>query len=84
MVSLLNNGKYKEATEMFANETDWDDQAVNMFVTGFDLCKCELLEPIKERLCHWDTDDFRTAMRLAYIEQQLCGSEKDEPCSENY
>lgn len=78
MVKLLNNEKYKEAVEMFGKEQDWDEQAVQMFVIGFDLTQCEFLEPIKERITTVKTNDWRTAVRLAFIEQKLNGTENKE------
>lgn len=69
MVRLLNNGLYQEAVDLFSKEQDWDGQAVIMFINGFDLTKCNLLEPIKERICKVTTEDFRTAMRLALIQE---------------
>lgn len=71
MVRLLNNGLYQEAVDLFSKEQDWDEQAVIMFITGFDLTKCNLLEPIKERICNVTTEDFRTAMRLALIQEHF-------------
>lgn len=69
MVRLLNNELYQEAVDLFSKELDWDGQAVIMFINGFDLTKCNLLEPIKERICNVTTEDFRTAMRLALIQE---------------
>lgn len=69
MVRLLNNGYYKDAVEFFGKEEDWDDQAVDMFVTGFDLTQCELLKPIKEKICNVKSENFRIAMRLAVIQE---------------
>lgn len=71
MAKLLNNGKYEEAVEFFGKEQDWDAQAVDMFVTGFDLLKCELLLPIKERIINAEPSDFRTAFRLSFIRSEL-------------
>lgn len=75
MIRLMNNGLYKEAVELFSKEQDWDDQAVTMFVFGFDLTQCNLLEPIKDRITKVQTEDFRTALRLgviqAYFDKQL-------------
>ena len=67
MVRLLNNEKYEDAVELFGEEKDWDEQAVEMFILGFDITKCNLLEPIKERLLSLRVCDFRTAMRLSLI-----------------
>ena len=71
MVDLLNNGLYQEAVDLFGEERDWDGQAVIMFINGFDLTKCSLLEPIKERICNATTEDFRTALRLALIQEHF-------------
>lgn len=71
MVSLLNNGNYKEAVDLFAKEQNWDDQAVDMFVTGFDLTQRELIEPIRERLSTVTTDNYRVAIRLAALDELL-------------
>lgn len=71
MVSLLNEGKYKEAVDLFSNEQDWDDQAVDMFVTGFDLTQRELIRPIKERLRAITTGNFLVAIRLAALNKLL-------------
>lgn len=71
MVRLLNNSLYQEAIDLFSNEEDWDEQAVTMFVFGFDLTKCSLLEPIKERICNATTEDFKTALRLSLIQEHF-------------
>ena len=67
MIRLLNNGLYEEAVKKFGEEKDWDEQAIEMFTLGFDLNRCELLEPIKDRILSVQSSDFRTAMRLAVI-----------------
>lgn len=72
MVSLLNEGNYKEAVDLFAKEQDRDDQAVDMFVTGFDLTQHELIEPIKERLrAITTTSNFFVAIRLFALNKLL-------------
>ena len=71
MIRLLNNEKYEEAVDFFRKENDWDDQAVEMFVLGFNLTKSELLNPIKERIVNVTSPDFRTAFRLAIIQEEL-------------
>ena len=71
MVSLLNEGNYKEAVNLFAKEQDWDDQAVDMFVTGFDLTQCELIRPIKERFRAITTGNFLVSIRLAALNKLL-------------
>ena len=67
MIRLLNNGLYEEAVKMFGEEKDWDEQAIEMFILGFDLNRRELLEPIKDRILSVQSSDFRTAMRLSVI-----------------
>ena len=77
MVSLLNEGNYKEAVDLlFAKEQDRDDQAVDMFVTGFDLTQHELIEPIKERLRAITTSNFFVAIRLFALNNKLLKSDK--------
>lgn len=76
MVSLFNEGKYKEAVDLFAKEQDWDDQAIDMFVTGFDLTQRELIEPIRERLRGVTTGNFLVAVRLAALDKPLKNQQK--------
>ena len=75
MIRLLNNRELDKAVEMFTKETDWDDQALTMFIFGFPLTEYKVLEPIKDRLLSAKTNDFRTAMRLAYLEDMFNGKE---------
>ena len=74
LTKLLNNQEYKEAVEFFS-KLDWDDMAISVFVYGFDLTKCELLIPIKDRICSVKTEDLRVAIRLSLIEETLNKSE---------
>lgn len=78
LVKLLNNEKYEEAVEFFGKEQDWDEQAVIMFVTGFDLSKYELLLPIKERIEKETSPDMMTAMRLSFMCEMLSEKNEDE------
>jgi hypothetical protein len=71
MDELLNNELYQEAVDFFGKQEDWDDQAVTMFVNGFDLTQYELLASIKERLNKLTTPDYRTAIRLAFIQKKF-------------
>lgn len=71
MISLLNEEKYKEAVDLLSKERDWDDQAIDMFVTGFDLTHRELIEPIRERLKTVTTNNPRVAIRLAALDKPL-------------
>ncbi len=68
MVKLLNKRKYEDAVDLFSKEEDWDEQSLSMFVFGFDLTQCELLEPIKERITKVKTNDYRIALRLGLIQ----------------
>lgn len=56
---------------------NWEDKCEmvrllnNLFVLGFDLTKCVLLNPLKECITKVQSNDFRTAMRLAAIQIEL-------------
>ena len=71
MIRLLNDKKYEEAVKIFSEEPDWDEQAVEMFLYGFDLNEFELLRPIKDRLLATRVGDLRMAIRLAYLDNYL-------------
>ena len=45
MVKFLNDGNYENAVS-YISEKEVDNQAMDMFVTGFDLTKMDLLNPI--------------------------------------
>ena len=49
-------------------EEDWDDQCIDMFVTGYDLTQCVFLSPIKDRICQAKTNDLKVALRLSAIQ----------------
>lgn len=68
LITALNNGKYEDAVKMMDEEKDWDDQCVDMFVTGFNITQCKHLLPIKERICKVKSDNFRVALRLGAIQ----------------
>lgn len=61
MCKFLNNGKYKEAVEVFANAEEWDNQAIDMFANGFPLTEIELLKPLSDRIL--STEDVDTGWR---------------------
>lgn len=70
MVKLLNNGDYEKVVS-FLSEKEVDPQAMDMFVTGFDLSYMKLLKPIKDLLMKFDSSklDFRSGIRLELIKQ---------------
>ena len=65
MVKFLNDGDYEKAVSYILGK-EVDNQAMDMFVTGFDLTKMEFLNPIKELIMNFDSDllDFRCGLRL--------------------
>lgn len=72
MVKLLNNGKYAEAVE-FIKDKEIDAQAMDMFITGFDLSQCALLEPIRIFILSYDSEvlDWRSSFRLILAKERL-------------
>ena len=72
MAKLLNNDKYAEAVD-FIKGKDMDAQAMDMFITGFDLAKIELLQPIKDVILSYDSQllDFRSTIRLETAKEFL-------------
>ena len=75
MAKLLNNGNYAEAVE-FIKDKEIDAQAMDMFITGFDLNQWKLLEPIRNLILSYDsgTLDFRSALRLTFAKEKLLKS----------
>lgn len=65
MARLLNNGNYAEAVE-FIKDKEMDAQAMDMFITGFDLSQWKLLEPIRSLILSYDSGmlDWRSAYRM--------------------
>ena len=65
LAKLLNNGEYAEAVD-FIKGKDIDAQAMDMFITGFDLAKIELLQPIKDVILSYDNQllTLMSAIRL--------------------
>lgn len=70
MVKFLNDGDYEKAVS-YISEKEVDNQAMDMFVTGFDLTKMEFLNPIKELIMNFDSDllDFRSGLRLETMKE---------------
>ncbi|MBQ8521050.1 MAG: hypothetical protein IJ456_06695 [Bacteroides sp.] len=72
MVGLLNNGQYEEAVE-YIRDKEIDPQAMDMFVTGFDITEYELLRPIEDIITSYDSNslDWRSGVRLETMKQFL-------------
>ena len=70
MVRLLNDGDYKTAVEYLSTK-DVDNQAMDMFVTGFSLTEMELLNPIKDLIVNFDSNnlDLRSGIRLETMKE---------------
>lgn len=73
MCKCLNNGKYKEAVEVFANAEEWDNQAVDMFANGFSLTEIDLLKPLSDRILSANVVGigWRALIRWATIKDEL-------------
>ena len=72
MVKFLNDGNYENAVS-YISEKVVDNQAMDMFVTGFDLTKMELLNPIKDFVMNFESGllDFRSGLRLETMKEYL-------------
>ena len=72
MAGLLNNGQYADAVE-YVRDKEIDPQAMDMFVTGFDITECELLRPIENIITAYDSNslDWRSGIRLETMKQFL-------------
>lgn len=70
MVKFLNDGNYENAVS-YISEKEVDNQAMDMFVTGFDLTKMELLKPLKDFIMNFDSGllDFRSGLRLETMKE---------------
>ena len=70
MVKFLNDGNYENAVS-YISEKEVDNQAMDMFVTGFDLTKMELLHPIKEFVMNFESGllAFRSGLRLETMKE---------------
>lgn len=73
IAELLNNGSYKEAVDELFSSDDIDIQALDMFITGFDLTKIELLIPHKAEILKFDASElsWRSNFRLVTIQEHL-------------
>lgn len=72
MVGLLNNGQYTEAVD-YVRFKEIDPQAMDMFVTGFDITEYELLRSIEDIITSYDSNslDWRSWVRLETMKQFL-------------
>ena len=79
MVGLLNNGQYADAVE-YVRDKEIDPQAMDMFITGFDLTKFQMLQPIKDIILSYDSSklDWRSSYRLELLKQELIKSLSNE------
>lgn len=79
MVGLLNNGQYADAVE-YVRDKEIDPQAMDMFVTGFEITEYELLRPIENIITAYDSNslDWRSGVRLETMKQFLKKKEKEE------
>ena len=70
MVRLLNDGDYKAAVDYLSTK-DVDNQAMDMFVTGFSLTEMELLNPVKDLIMNFDSNnlDLRSGIRLETMKE---------------
>ena len=77
MVRLLNDGDYKAAVDYLSTK-DVDNQAMDMFVTGFSLTEMELLNPVKDLIMNFDSNnlDLRSGIRLETMKEYF--KEKEE------
>ena len=70
MVRLLNDDDYKAAVDYLSTK-DVDNQAMDMFVTGFSLTEMELLNPVKDLIMNFDSNnlDLRSGIRLETMKE---------------
>ena len=75
LCTLLNNENYAEAVEFIRNK-DIDPQAMDMFITGFNLTKVQMLQPIKDIILSYDSSklDWRSSFRLELLKEELLKS----------
>lgn len=78
MVEALNKGNYEQAVSIFSQDKDWDSQAIDMFITGFNLSEHRLLEPLKERILNTDSEYLSSgaALRWETIREAFKGNIK--------
>lgn len=77
MVKYLNDGEYENAVTYISGK-EVDNQAMDMFVTGFSLTKMDLLNPIKELIMNFDSGllDFRSGLRLEIMKSNFLKEEQ--------
>lgn len=77
MVKYLNDGEYENAVTYISGK-EVDNQAMDMFVTGFSLTKMGLLNPIKELIMNFDSGllDFRSGLRLEIMKSNFLKEER--------
>lgn len=77
MVKCLNDREYENAVTYISGK-EVDNQAMDMFVTGFSLTKMELLNPIKELIMNFDSGllDFRSGLRLEIMKSNFLKEER--------
>lgn len=75
LCTLLNNGNYAEAVEFIRNK-DIDPRAMDVFITGFDLTKFQMLQPIKDIILSYDSGKlgWRNSFRLELLKEELLKS----------
>ena len=75
MAELLNNGNYAEAVE-FIKDKEMDAQAMDIFITGFDLSQWKLLESIRTFILSYDSGmlGLRSAIRMELAKENLLKS----------
>ena len=87
MVALLNLNNYEDAVS-YISKKEVDSQAMDMFVTGFDLTKMNLLNPIKELIMNFNSGlpSFRSNLRLEIMKQHFAdnGISKRRKPNEKY
>ena len=79
MVRLLNDGDYKAAVDYLSTK-DVDNQAMDMFVTGFSLTEMELLNPVKDLIMNFDSNnlDLRSGIRLETMKEYFKNKEEQQ------
>ena len=72
LCTLLNNGEYADSVEFIRNK-EIDPQAMDMFITGFDLTMYQILQPIKDIILSYDGSklDWRSKFRLELLKEKM-------------
>lgn len=79
MVELLNDGSYEDAVAYISGK-EVDNQAMDMFVTGFSLTQMKLLHPIKDLIVSFDSSklDWRSSIRLETMKEYFQAQEENK------